>query len=103
MEAKGRLSLPAVNAALVSLPGWSLDDGGRSIKKQYVFPDFQSAWAFMSSLTDYINSTDHHPEWENVYNKVKVRLTTHDDNGVTDKDIALASLMETNVKKFNGK
>lgn len=93
----------AVSSALRNLPGWSaatLSSGKEVIQKKYEFKDFRTAWAFMESLVPFINETDHHPEWENVYNRVQVTLTTHDvGNKVSDKDVALASKMEEAAAK----
>lgn len=75
--------------------GWALADDGRAIAKSFVFGDFAEAMAFMLRVSYAAEAADHHPEWSNVYNRVAVRLTTHDTGGLTDKDIALARIMET--------
>eukprot|EP00758_Cryptobia_borreli_P006293 Tbor_TRINITY_DN5119_c0_g1::TRINITY_DN5119_c0_g1_i1::g.25582::m.25582/K01724/PCBD, phhB; 4a-hydroxytetrahydrobiopterin dehydratase len=79
------------------------DDGVKSrIRRDYKFQDFHTAWRFMNNCVDYINQKDHHPEWTNVYNKVRVELTTHDaGNCVTQKDIDVAMHMETIAKGMN--
>lgn len=64
------------------------------IQRSFVFKDFHVAWAFMSSCVAFINAQDHHPEWFNVYNRVDVKLTTHDCKGVSVKDVALAKHMD---------
>ena len=58
------------------------------------FPDFTAAWAFMNHVAACADSLDHHPNWYNVYNLVQIRLSTHDAGGVTEKDFALASLVD---------
>ncbi len=59
------------------------------------FPDFISAFAFMTKVGEVAEKMNHHPKWTNVYNSVEIRLTTHDaDNTVTDLDHALASEIE---------
>jgi 4a-hydroxytetrahydrobiopterin dehydratase len=50
-----------------------------------MFQDFSQAWAFMSRTALLAEKMDHHPEWFNVYNTVKVTLTTHDVDGVSKK------------------
>ena len=56
-----------------------------------VFPDFKEAFRFMTDVAELAESHNHHPEWSNVYNKVSIRLTTHDaGNQVTNKDRTLA-------------
>jgi 4a-hydroxytetrahydrobiopterin dehydratase len=47
-----------------------------------------------------IEKMNHHPEWFNVYNRVTVYLTTHDSNGITSKDVALAKLLDATAKKL---
>ena len=81
-------------AALKALKGWTVDEGERdAIRKSYKFADFKSAFAFMSGAALKAEQMDHHPEWFNVYNRVEVTLTTHDADGVTELDVALASFM----------
>jgi 4a-hydroxytetrahydrobiopterin dehydratase len=66
-------------------------DGSSALTKEFKFNDFVSAWAFMSSVALLAEKMDHHPEWTNVYNRVSIRLSTHDaGNKITDKDRHLA-------------
>ena len=74
--------------------GWSVEPDGNAIAKTYRFPDFRAAMAWMIRAAFEAEQIDHHPEWTNVYNRVSVRLTTHDTGGLTDKDIELAMRME---------
>ncbi|MBY9066464.1 4a-hydroxytetrahydrobiopterin dehydratase [Hyphomonas sp. WL0036] len=83
------------DAALKALRGWTRMEGERdAIQKSYRFADFKSAFAFMSATALKAEQMDHHPEWFNVYNKVDVILTTHDADGVTQKDLELAGFMD---------
>ena len=72
--------------------GWILEDS--KITKQYQFKDFNSAFGFMTMSAIYAEKVNHHPEWFNVYNKVKVQLITHDVAGISYKDIDLAKKMD---------
>ncbi len=81
-------------AALARLNGWSAVEGRDAIRKVYEFEDFNAAWGFMSRVAVKADKVDHHPEWFNVYNKVDVTLATHDADGVTEKDVDLASFMD---------
>ncbi|MEP3072801.1 4a-hydroxytetrahydrobiopterin dehydratase [Maricaulis sp.] len=81
-------------AALARLNGWSAVEGRDAIRKVYEFEDFNAAWGFMSRVAVKADKVDHHPEWFNVYNKVDVTLATHDADGVTQKDVDLASFMD---------
>ncbi|MEM0909429.1 MAG: 4a-hydroxytetrahydrobiopterin dehydratase [Pseudomonadota bacterium] len=71
---------------------WSLVDG--KLHKTFVFDDFIGAFAWMTKIAIHAEKLDHHPEWFNVYNKVKVDLQTHDANGITELDFMLADKME---------
>jgi len=83
------------DAALKTLSGWAIAPGPRdAIAKTFKFKDFNAAFGFMTRVALLADKTDHHPEWFNVYNRVEVVLTTHDADGVTDKDVALAAFMD---------
>ncbi len=84
-----------INEHLKTLPGWTLADDKKSIRKNFKFKDFNAAWGFMSRIALYAEKHDHHPEWFNVYNRVDIVLTTHDADGVSERDIAMATFMET--------
>lgn len=71
---------------------WKFRSNG--IEKDYVFKNFKAAFEFMTLAASIAEEINHHPEWSNTYNKVKIRLTTHDFNGLTDKDFELASRIE---------
>jgi 4a-hydroxytetrahydrobiopterin dehydratase len=69
-------------------------DGDDAIARSLKFADFNAAFGFMTRVALWADKADHHPEWSNVYNRVEVRLTTHDAGGVTDKDLALARFID---------
>ena len=78
-----------IATALRGLPGWSHQRA--ALEREYRFADFRAALAFMVRAGFEAEAVNHHPEWTNVYNRVSVRLTTHDAGGrVTDKDFELA-------------
>lgn len=74
--------------------GWTLSEDGKAIEKTFRFKTFRAAMGWMVRAAFDAEEADHHPEWSNVYNRVAVRLTTHDTGGLTDKDIALARKMD---------
>jgi 4a-hydroxytetrahydrobiopterin dehydratase len=74
--------------------GWVLSDDGKAILKTFRFRGFRDAMAWMARAAFEAEHLNHHPEWSNVYNRVEVRLTTHDTGGLTEKDIDLAQRME---------
>ncbi len=62
-----------------------------ALVKEFTFSDFKEAWSFMCQVAELAEHHNHHPEWTNVYNKVRIKLTTLDaDNRVTHKDRRLA-------------
>ena len=87
-----KLSEDVLLGALVSLPGWSLENG--KLHREYKFKDFVTAFGFMTSAALVAEKMNHHPEWLNVWATVKVDLTTHDAGGITDLDLDLAAQME---------
>ena len=87
--------------ALQYLSGWAVGDELRdTITKTYHFADFKQAFAFMTGAALKAEQMDHHPEWANVYSRVQVTLTTHDADGVTDKDVELARFMDRLAAKL---
>jgi 4a-hydroxytetrahydrobiopterin dehydratase len=81
-----------VQPELKNLEDWKFSNN--AIEKKFKFLDFSQALAFIVQLGILAEKKNHHPELLNVYNKVTIRLTTHDANGVTDKDIDLAKAIE---------
>jgi 4a-hydroxytetrahydrobiopterin dehydratase len=74
------------------LKGWKLNDD--SIEKKLKFKDFPSAIAFMVKVAFEAEKLNHHPEWSNNYNKLHIKLTTHDKGGLTKLDFALATKID---------
>ncbi len=88
---------PALNPGLppdLAAAGWELSDDGKAITKTFRFRGFRDAMAWMMRAGFEAEQLNHHPEWSNVYNRVEVRLTTHDTGGLTEKDIDLARRIE---------
>ena len=81
-------------AALAQLEGWTASNGKDAIEKTYRFADFNAAFGFMTRVAIEADKRDHHPEWFNVYNRVEVTLTTHDCDGVSERDVQLAKFMD---------
>lgn len=92
MAKRDRLTEAQIQEALTALDGWSLQDA--KLHKTYKFADFVQAWGFMARAALIAEAMNHHPEWFNVYNMVRVDLSTHDAGGVTMMDIELARKME---------
>ncbi len=74
--------------------GWTIEGDNIAITKSFVFKNFSQAFAFMTRVAMKAEKMDHHPEWSNIYNKVHIRLTTHDTGTLTDLDMELARFMD---------
>ena len=92
MARPSKLDQAAIDVWVASNPGWELDD--QAIAKSLTFADFATAFGFMTRIAIIAERMDHHPEWSNVYNRVEVRLTTHDAGGITELDFALAEAID---------
>jgi 4a-hydroxytetrahydrobiopterin dehydratase len=73
-------------------PSWIIDN--KTIKKEFKFENFIEAFGFMSKVALLCEKIDHHPDWQNTYNKVKINLTTHDKGGITTNDTKLAESID---------
>ena len=90
-----KLATASRTKALKALKGWKLVEGRDAIHKTYRFKSFVEAFGFMSRAALVAERMDHHPEWFNVYNRVDVTLSTHDAGGLTQRDIDLATAMDS--------
>lgn len=82
------LSGTVLSDAVARLDGWAVVDG--KLHKEFTFEDFVRAFAFMSAAALCAERKNHHPEWFNVYNRVRIDLSTHDAGGITMWDVELA-------------
>ena len=80
--------------ALGKLPEWRYAAERDAITRAFKFGDFSEAFAFMTRVALAAEKMDHHPEWSNVYNRVEIALSTHDAGGVSERDIALATIVD---------
>jgi 4a-hydroxytetrahydrobiopterin dehydratase len=88
----------AERAALTqTLPGWAMVSGRDAIERSFRFRDFNEAWGFMNRVALLAESQNHHPDWSNVWNRVRIELSTHDAGGLTDNDVKLARAINTLV------
>ncbi|KAI8372549.1 transcriptional coactivator/pterin dehydratase [Choanephora cucurbitarum] len=78
--------------------GWSMVENRDAIIKKYAFNDFNEAFGFMTRVALKADKMDHHPEWFNVYNRVEVTLSTHDCQGLSTRDVELASFCDAVAK-----
>jgi len=71
--------------------GWTFEDGGKALVRTLRFKDFSEAFGFLTRLALHAEKADHHPEFTNVWNRVDLRLTSHDAGVVTQRDLDLAA------------
>lgn len=93
MPARNPLPADAVDAALARLDGWARE--GDEIVREFEFADFRAAFAFLLRVAFEAETMDHHPHITNVYNRVRLALSTHDaGNRVTETDTELAARID---------
>ncbi len=89
------LSESEVQEGLAGLEGWELRDG--RLRKQYTFRTFLRAIAFVNSVAYLAESAGHHPDITINYNRVTLRLITHSEGALTDRDFALAAEIDAKL------
>lgn len=96
-----KLTPEQLAAQLPALGGWAHDtERGGVLTREFQFKDFVQAFGFMAQVALHAERMNHHPEWFNVYNRVNVTLTTHDVDGLSAKDIEMATLMNRIAAAF---
>jgi 4a-hydroxytetrahydrobiopterin dehydratase len=88
-DAYHKLSDSEIESEVTKIAGWKLVNG--KLNKSFEFKNFIEAFGFMTKVAMQAEKMNHHPEWFNVYNKVKIDLVTHDVNGISNYDIKLAN------------
>jgi 4a-hydroxytetrahydrobiopterin dehydratase len=87
----------ALQAWLKDPAPWSLVDG--EITAEFKFKNFIEAFGFMTQVAILMEKHNHHPRIENVYNKVRLSMNTHDaGNNITDRDLKLAEEISASWK-----
>ena len=81
---------------LKSLNGWAIEKVGAAdcLTKSFKFKNFAHAFEFMTQVAALAEEHDHHPDWRNVYDRVEIKLTTHNRGGITEKDFTLAQSID---------
>jgi 4a-hydroxytetrahydrobiopterin dehydratase len=86
-----KLSESEISKEMSKLKGWKIVDG--KLNRTFEFADFNEAFGFMTRVAMEVEKLNHHPEWFNVYNRVKIELVTHDVGGLSNFDFKLASII----------
>jgi len=89
-----KLNETHLSEALTTLPQWKLEDG--QLVRDWTFKDFVAAIAFVNNVATMAEAAGHHPDIEIHYNRVRLALVTHDANGITAKDVAMAENLNQN-------
>jgi 4a-hydroxytetrahydrobiopterin dehydratase len=79
---------------LAALKEWQVAEGRDAIRRSFKFKNFSEAWGFMNRVALLAETQDHHPEWSNVYSRVEILLTTHDCDGLSERDLKLARAID---------
>lgn len=90
-----RLTKQDIDDQLKGLKGWEYKEN--YIFKNFIFPTFFEAFTLLCKAAFIAEKLDHHPDWSGVYNKVTLKLNTHDAGGVTQKDIDFAIEIEKSM------
>ena len=94
-----KLTDDQVAAALAGLPGW--DREGDMIVKTFELATFPAAVDFVVAIADRAEAANHHPDIDIRWRRVRIALTTHDDGGLSEKDVALAGEIEARAGAFS--
>lgn len=86
-----------IQKALEKLQGWEYRDN--ALATTFEFGNFKEAFTVMTRIAFECEAQEHHPDWTNVYNQLEIRLSTHDAGGVTEKDIRLATTIESLINE----
>lgn len=89
-----KLSAGEIEQKILQLENWSVDDVGKTIEKEFTFPDFKEALLFVNKVGEMAEEVQHHPDIMLSYGKVRISLTTHDVDGLTTKDFDLAKKID---------
>ncbi|HET6218171.1 MAG TPA: 4a-hydroxytetrahydrobiopterin dehydratase [Acidobacteriaceae bacterium] len=87
------LTPEAVQERLRSLAQWKLE--GKEIVRQYQFADFAAAMVFVNQVAEKAEKAGHHPDIDIRYNKVRLALVSHDQGGLTERDMRMAQTIDS--------
>ena len=87
------LTSEMVQEGLRTLPHWQLE--GKEIVRHYQFPNFAAAMSFVNQVAEKAEAADHHPDIDIRYNKVRLALVSHDQGGLTQRDMKMAGVLDS--------
>lgn len=80
---------------------WKLSEDMKSVTREFIFKDFITAFSFMTQIALQSEKLNHHPEWFNVYNRVKITWSTHELAGLSRHDLQMAQFCDQVYCNFN--
>jgi 4a-hydroxytetrahydrobiopterin dehydratase len=83
-----------INEHLANLPGWIYNESSKTIQKEFPFKSYLKNIGFVNALAWIANKMNHHPDLEVSFNKCLVKITTHDEGELSEKDFQLAREIE---------
>ncbi|MBS1531591.1 MAG: 4a-hydroxytetrahydrobiopterin dehydratase [Bacteroidetes bacterium] len=92
-----KLTEQEISAVIQNLEGWEYKDN--AIVKNFTLPTFFDAYMLLCKAAFIAEKLNHHPDWSGVYNKVTLKLNTHDAGGVTQSDVDFATELEKFLAK----
>lgn len=98
MDSIKRFNDSEISERMTSIPTWSWEND--ALHRVIKFPDFVTAFGFMSAVALRAEKMNHHPDWSNVYATVSISLSTHDVGGISAKDFELARALDELAARF---
>ncbi|ODV93415.1 hypothetical protein PACTADRAFT_36034 [Pachysolen tannophilus NRRL Y-2460] len=95
-----KLTSQQITGNLIGLRNWVCKDNNTSISKDFNFKNFEDTWSFLTKISMRSHLIGHHPTIVNTYNKVNLKLTTHDCNGLSDIDFKMAKKFDDYYKNY---
>ncbi|WP_378175139.1 4a-hydroxytetrahydrobiopterin dehydratase [Aquimarina sp. SS2-1] len=92
-----KLTEAEITSRLEKMDGWEYEDN--ALHTSFEFENFKDAFSAMSRIAFEAEALNHHPDWSNVYNVVTISLSTHDADGITEKDFQLAKAIDGIVEE----
>lgn len=90
-----KLSTSELEEKLKTLPGWKLEGG--QLSKEFELPSFPDLISFIVKIAFLAEAADHHPDMDIRYRRLTVRASTHNENGITEKDVQLIKQIEAAI------
>jgi 4a-hydroxytetrahydrobiopterin dehydratase len=96
-----KMTAQEVDSRLSTLDQWLVANG--KLEKEFIFKNFVEAFGFMAQVALLAEKQNHHPEWSNLYKRVKISLSTHEAGGISARDFRLASSIDQVLKEDSGR